>query len=220
MIKFYDYGEMREYLRDTRCACLEYGDVGVQGGTALISRLIRGFRGSDINHAWLYDSGGECIEAQWSGVKKANMIDRIKPGNAIRIYRMAGLSFQERFDLVAVAREFIGKQYGVSELISQAPDSLLQKIPGLSHLQLFSRWQRRNRFICSEVVARAYWEIEEYFFGVGTKPKGNWDVCNTTPDEIDLRCGHSVKWNGVLRVLASWEPAVFDMGMRVVGVIC
>jgi len=208
MIRFKTYDEAKEFLYDTK-DFLHPGDVGVQGGRSFISSAIRFFRRSDVNHAWIADKDNMCIEACWNGVRRRHVINKVEKGNIIRVYRGQPFTGEELQAVMRVAKSFISKPYAYEELVFQAPDSFLEKyilfpishiIPGLpKKVQLFSKYQRRGAYICSEVVAEAYYRGAGYFFGKDD-PAGIWDVKNTTPDEIDEQCKDSLIWNTVLEM--------------------
>lgn len=173
------------------------GDVIATRGTSWVSKAIRFFsRGigeprTKTNHVAIVTRGGSFLEAviveALSKVLRHKLWMKYGPpgGDEIAVFRNMMLNEAQRDMIAAKARTYIGRKYGYLKIVTHVLDY------ALFGLYVFRRLARAENYpICSWLVAKAYAELAQGYFGVSyaeATPDHIWDYCGASPDWVQLR---------------------------------
>lgn len=156
---------------------LEQGDILLYHGTAIISKLIQFFDGTEVNHASLYLGDGLVGEAVAKGLIRQDVTESVKGNKWVRVLRLKTppASIQPVLDK---ANEYLPppkERYAFEALLLLAPLCLTRGIkPTAVRQYLIKKVLRaasamllrlvsggKEPMICSEFVYRAYNEAED-----------------------------------------------------------
>lgn len=176
------------------------GDIVLVAGSDLLARAIRYFTRSRnepetrVTHAGIVHDGGPIggatvIEALARGVVERPLWSAYagRRDVAVAIYRIAGLTGEQRRNVRRAARGFLNRKYGYHALFAYALTRHLITTPIYP--------------VCSLVVAHAYEEGASVRFGTPAR--------NATPDEIDDWCvsrSAAVMVHPLIPLAEGWAP--------------
>ncbi len=167
---------------------LKSGDIFLYHGTHLISKLIRKFDGTEVNHASLYVGNNQVIEAKEgsSGVSKNSIYKSIENSKYIKVFRLK----DETLDInpvLNVANNFYlsPNRYGYEQIVLLAFIILINKalptktfrwiaktiLERAAQIILKLTQNGKEVLICSELVYRSY---EEPYPGI--LKLNNWNT--------------------------------------------
>ncbi len=163
------------------------GDIVLFAGetwTAKAIRTCQTSRGEEptvVNHVGIMISETHLVEAL--ARIRVNPIQKYidDPRYKLWVFRVSGISNYERYELAGWAQGQTGKWYAPVKITAHLGDWLVNW-PFGSDARIFRRLIfSRSALICSELVARCYWEIFKYRF-LDRDPE------EITPDDIMDHC--------------------------------
>jgi len=170
---------------------LEPCDVFLTKGDSFVSRAIRFFSRSfgekrtEVNHVGIIVEPGSLHSA--TAVEALSKVKRHplgrygkKPKTDVAVFRPINLTDEEKAEIVAKAKSYVGRKYGWPKIVTHLLDW------GLNGAYVFRRLTDDDDYpICSWVVAYAYLAADKDF-GVeagAANPDDIWDFVTTTPDK-------------------------------------
>ena len=173
---------------------LKPGDIFFTRGTSFLSRAIRVFTQvigesrTKVSHTGVIVTEGDLknaviVEAV-SKVKRQKLWEHYGPPSKseIAIYRPKNLSEDEIHKITKDAESYVGRKYGALKLIAHLLDWLLQGAYVFRRLACMDKYP-----ICSWVVAYAFEEVRESYFGIepnAASPDDIWDFIQKHPNEF------------------------------------
>jgi hypothetical protein len=168
------------------------GDIVLFAGETWTAKAIRkcqtsrGEEPTEVNHVGIMVSDTHLVEAL--ARIRLNPIQKYinNPEYKLYIFRINRLTQVERYLLAGWAKAQVGKWYAPLKITAHLGDWLLN-LPFKTNARIFRRLIfTRSMLICSELVARGYWEILKYKFL-------NLDPEEVTPDDIFDHCFNNDK---------------------------
>ncbi len=123
---------------------------------------------SEVNHVGIIAPDGDLIESLHTTIKRP-----FNPFEAFAVYRLEGITDDQRLAIAQTAMSYIGRRYGYAKILAHLGDWIL------GDRFVFRRLCRMDRYpICSWVAAWSYFKVIGYEFGTppeAASPDSMWD---------------------------------------------
>lgn len=148
---------------------MRIGDVIVVSGSSFISKTIKSIVGSKWTHAAVYVGNGNILEIDWNS--RARIVKNHYFNGELEYVVMRSkepITKEQRHKLIAaaVAHDNTGNRYDFPLLVSIY---MKKRFP---NVKLFSSWNMKNHFICSELIENVMKAA-----GIDWFPNTEGDIC-------------------------------------------